>query len=155
MSRCDINYMYLIDDHIKKTSNDAKLELIAIHVYGKLITSTYNYIIISHKLIGALIKWVWFWKFGLNLVLLSRIFRSYHQNALRWMPLYLTDNKSALVPVIAYCHQATRRYMSRYWCRFMSSYGVTGPQWVNFNGVNQTTVEVYTWMNYHVLVYFY
>ena len=51
--------------------------------------------------------------------------------ALRWMPLDLTDDKSILVQVMAWCRQATSHYLSQCWPRFISPYGVTRPQWVN------------------------
>ena len=50
---------------------------------------------------------------------------------LRWMPLDLTDDKSALVQVMAWCHQATSHFLSQCWPRSMSPNGVTRPQWVN------------------------
>ena len=49
--------------------------------------------------------------------------------ALRWMPLDLTYGKSTLVHVMAWCRQATSRYLSQCWPRSMSPYGVTGSQW--------------------------
>ena len=42
-----------------------------------------------------------------NLVLLIGIFRSAHDNDLRRMPQDLTDDKSTLVRVMAWCRQAT------------------------------------------------
>ena len=54
-----------------------------------------------------------------------------HEIALRWMPLDLTDDKSTLVQVMAWCHQATSHYLSQCWLRSMSPNGVTRPQWVN------------------------
>ena len=50
---------------------------------------------------------------------------------LRWMPLDLTDDKSTLVQVMAWCRQATSYYLSQCWPRSMSPNGVTRPQWVN------------------------
>ena len=50
--------------------------------------------------------------------------------ALRWMPLELTDDKSTLVQVMAWCRQATSHYLSQCWPRSLSPYGVTRPQWV-------------------------
>ena len=47
------------------------------------------------------------------------------------MPLDLTDDKSTLVQVMAWCRQATSHYLRQCWPRFMSPYGVTRPQWVN------------------------
>ena len=39
-------------------------------------------------------------------------------------------NKSTLVQVMAWCHQATSHYLRQCWPMSLSSYGVTGPQWV-------------------------
>ena len=50
--------------------------------------------------------------------------------ALRWMSRDLTDDKSTLVQVMAWCRQATSHYLSQCWPRSMSPYGVTRPQWV-------------------------
>ena len=49
-----------------------------------------------------------------------------YQIALRWMPLDLTDDKSTLVQVMAWCCQATSHYLSQCWpdlCRHMASLG--------------------------------
>ena len=51
--------------------------------------------------------------------------------ALRWTSLDLTDDKSTLVQVMAWCHQATSHYLSQWWTRSLSPYGVNRPQWVN------------------------
>ena len=51
--------------------------------------------------------------------------------ALKWMSLDLIDDKSTLVQVMAWCHQATSHYLSQCWPRSLSPYGVTRPQWVN------------------------
>ena len=53
-----------------------------------------------------------------------------YEIALRWMPLDLTDEKSTLVQVMAWCRQATSHYLSQCWPRSMSPNGVTRPQWV-------------------------
>ena len=49
--------------------------------------------------------------------------------ALRWMSLNLTDDKSTLVQVMAWCRQATSHYLSQWRPRSLSSYGFTRPQW--------------------------
>ena len=67
-----------------------------------------------------------------NLALLIGIFTSSEDNALTWMPRDLTDDKSILVQVMAWCRQATSHYLSQSWPSPMSPYGVTRPQWVNF-----------------------
>ena len=69
-----------------------------------------------------------------NLVLLIGIFRSSHDNALQWMPQDLTDDKSTLVQVMAWCRQAASHYLSQCLPRYMSPYGVPRPQWVNTSG---------------------
>ena len=53
--------------------------------------------------------------------------------ALRWMSPDLTDDKSTLVQVMAWCRQATSHYLSQCWPRSLSPYGVTRPQWVNYD----------------------
>ena len=50
--------------------------------------------------------------------------------ALGWMSLDPTDDKSALVWVMAWCHQATSHYLSQSRPRFVSPYGFTRPQWL-------------------------
>ena len=49
---------------------------------------------------------------------------------LRWMSLDLTDDKSTLVQVMAWCRQATSHYLIQCWTRLMSPNGVTRPHWV-------------------------
>ena len=51
--------------------------------------------------------------------------------ALRWMSRDLTDDKSTLVHVMAWCRQAASHYLSQCWPRSLSPYGITRPQWVN------------------------
>ena len=46
------------------------------------------------------------------------------------MPQNLTNQKSTLVQVMAWCHQATSHYLSQMWPISMSPYGVTSRQWV-------------------------
>ena len=47
------------------------------------------------------------------------------------MPWDLTNDKSTLVQVMAWCHQATSHYLSQCWPWSMSSYGITMLHWVN------------------------
>ena len=53
-----------------------------------------------------------------------------YEIALRWMPLDLTVDKSTLVQVMAWCHQATSHYLGQCWPRSMSPNGVTRPRWI-------------------------
>ena len=52
------------------------------------------------------------------------------------MPQDLTDDKSTLVQVMAWCCQATSHYLSQCWPRSVSPYGVTRPQWVNHHSIS-------------------
>ena len=61
--------------------------------------------------------------------LISIFISSYH-NALGWILQDHTDDKSTLVQVMAWCRQATSHFLSQCWPSFMSSYGITRPQWV-------------------------
>ena len=65
-----------------------------------------------------------------NLVLLIGSFRSSHNNALRWMSQDLTDDKSTLVQVMAWCLQETNLYLSQCWLSSLSPYGAARPQQV-------------------------
>ena len=47
------------------------------------------------------------------------------------MTLGLTDDKSTLVQVMAWCRQATSHYLSQCWSSSMSPCGVIRQQWVN------------------------
>ena len=53
------------------------------------------------------------------------------QIALIWISLDFTNDQSALVQVMAWCHQATSHYRSQCWPRSLSPYGITRPKWVN------------------------
>ena len=57
--------------------------------------------------------------------------------ALIWMSLDLSDDQSTLVQVIAWCRQATSHYLSQWWPRSLSPYGVTRPQWVKVKNMNE------------------
>ena len=53
-----------------------------------------------------------------------------------------TDDKSILVQVMAWCHQATSHYLSQCCPRSLSPYGVTRPQWVN--SLSSSDMHLYT-----------
>ena len=50
----------------------------------------------------------------------------FYEIPLRCMSLDLTDDKSTLVEVMAWCRQATSHYLSQCWTRSMSPYGSLG-----------------------------
>ena len=49
------------------------------------------------------------------------------------MSLDLTDDKSTLVQVMAWCHQATSHYLSQCWPRSLSPYGITRLEFKHFH----------------------
>ena len=57
--------------------------------------------------------------------------------AFRWMAQDLTDDKSALIQVLAWCCQARSHYMNQCWLRSMMLYDDTRSQWV-------TPIEIWT-----------
>ena len=71
-----------------------------------------------------------------NLALLIGIFRSSHDHAFWWMPQDLTDDKSTLVQVMAWCRQATSHYLSQCWFSSLLPYGVARPKWVKFKSTS-------------------
>ena len=84
-----------------------------------------------YSLIGPWETWMPFKTAIFNLVLLIGISTSSNDNALRWMPWDLTDDKSTFAQVMAWCLQAMSYYLSQCWSSSMSPYGLTRPQWVN------------------------
>ena len=74
----------------------------------------------------------------------------------RWLSLDLTDDKSTLVNVMAWCCQATSQYLSQCLTIFMSPYGVTRPQWVN-NSIILLIVTIWrkltiSYWNYYIFL---
>ena len=55
-----------------------------------------------------------------------------HCNTFRLMPRDLTDDRSTLVQVMAWCRKATSHYLSQCWPTSMSPYDITRPQWVKW-----------------------
>ena len=59
------------------------------------------------------------------------------------------DDKSTLVQVMAWCHQASSHYLSQCWPRSMSPYGVTKPQWIH--DITPWHVDINTsWLVYSI-----
>ena len=83
---------------------------------------------------------------------------SYEIAALRWMPLDLTDDKSILVQVMAWCHQATSHYLNQCWPRSLSPSGITRPQWFKLLQFSQIYFFIstcfYQWVSYLVVISF-
>ena len=66
---------------------------------------------------------------------------------LMWMPQKITNEKSTLVQVIAWCRQAKNHYLSQCWPRSMSPYGITRPQRVNTLRPEQNARHLQTTFN--------
>ena len=58
------------------------------------------------------------------------------------MPVDLTDHKSTLVQVMAWCRQATSHYLSQCWPKSLSPYGAARPQWVNLYVLETRIVKI-------------
>ena len=80
-------------------------------------------------------SWCDFKNVIVNLALLIGIFKSSYDHVLRGIPHDLTDDKSTLVQVMAWCHQATSHYLNQCWSRSPTPHGVDRPQWVNGNNI--------------------
>ena len=62
-----------------------------------------------------------------KLIIQNRSLGAYFEITLKWIPLNftITIEKSILVQVMAWCHQAPHHYLSQCWPRSMSFYGIT------------------------------
>ena len=89
---------------------------------------------LSNAIVNSLAPGRFKWNFGLVIFKLTLVTDGWVISCeipLSRMSLNLNDDKSALVQVMAWCHQATSHYLNQCWPRSMSPYGVTRPQWVN------------------------
>ena len=50
----------------------------------------------------------------------------------------LTDDESKLVQIMAWCRQAASHYLSQCWPSSVLLYGISRPQWVNWNDISMT-----------------
>ena len=62
---------------------------------------------------------------------------------LRWTSPDLSDDKSTLVQVMAWCRQAPSHYLKQCWPTSLPLYGVTRPQWVNSLAIKQTPQKLF------------
>ena len=73
--------------------------------------------------------WLWFLKCYLQTQCLQvKFMRTSWKIALIWMPKNAFEDKSALAQLIT----NKKHYLSQYWPRSMSPFGVTRPQWVDW-----------------------
>ena len=65
-----------------------------------------------------------------KLISMKNISSIFYEITIRWVLQHLTDHKSTLLQVMAWCRQAPSHYLSQCWPRSLSSYDITRPQWV-------------------------
>ena len=63
-------------------------------------------------------------------IILENSLSSHREIALRWMPQNLTDQKSTLVQLMAWCLMAPSHYLYQCWLRSLMLYAINRPQWV-------------------------
>ena len=75
-----------------------------------------------NQVIGPWNIWMRFWKCNFQSI---GIFKPSYDNAFIWMPQFLTDDKSTLIQVMAWCRQAISHYPGQCWflCRHITSLG--------------------------------
>ena len=71
-----------------------------------------------------------------------------------WVPLNLTDDRSTLVQIMVWCHQATTHYLSQCWPWSMSPYGVTKPQYVKLVIISHNAVCVWNHCRLWIIAFF-
>ena len=76
--------------------------------------------------------------------LLILVIDGWSKIVLKWMPMDLTDGKSTLVQVMAWCRQTISHYLSQCWPRSLSPYDVIRPQWVKHWGREKMATIVKT-----------
>ena len=77
------------------------------------------------------------------------IFKSSHDNVLRWMPQDLTDDKSTLVQVMALCRQATGHYLNQCCQHLQRHMASQGPNELN-SGLPVTRYGGKSWEAFRV-----
>ena len=94
-----------------------------VQVCRNVIHTAYKYRKHINSLAPGRFEWNFRWIFIRQSVIYGLSFCC--EVVLRWMSLDLSDDKSTMVQVMAWCHQATSHYLSQCWPRFMSPYGVS------------------------------
>ena len=84
-----------------------------------------------------------------KLIIQNSILGIHCEITFRWMSHNLTDEKSALVQVMAWCLQAASHYLSQCWHRSMLPYGIMRPQWVKMIPPHKA-LECYPSLSYSV-----
>ena len=62
------------------------------------------------------------------------------------MPMDLTDGKSTMVQVMAWCRQATSHYLNQCWPKSLSPLCLSRPQWVNWHNLPMIWIWISNYM---------
>ena len=120
----------------QRTSNVERFSMSSWHYGSKNLLRTCYYNLCQERWLNSLApgrSWCDSRNTIYNLISLIDICRSSYDYVFRWMLQHLTDDKSTLVQVIAWCRQATSHYLGQYRPRSLSPYGISRPQWVNMS----------------------
>ena len=98
--------------------------------YGEVSPSRYGNFVYTHWPLGDFIGTL---DTQFSILMIDGLGISY-DIALRWMPMDLTDDESALVQVMAWCYQAMSHFLSQCWpidlCHHMMSLGHNKLIWI-------------------------
>ena len=105
--------------------------------------------------------WQWFLTV-LQLIIQNSGLGTWCEVYFMWMPQNLTNEKSTLVQVMAWCHQATSHYLSQCWPRVLLNRGwadltycITNSEWVKpcgnycWGGSLEDVVEHFKFFNFY------
>ena len=121
-----------------------------IYLWQSLIYRLFVSSVSSSIIIGLITVWLapgrleWnLWQLIFKLIWVTAGWHISCEIALRWMSLDLTGDKSTLVQVLAWCHQATGHYLSKWWPGILLPYDVTKPPWVKTVNILIMATESY------------
>ena len=91
------------------------------------VVSTFIFRCAAHYLLPH--TWLTHWCLGECLWSWISDFQTYGKD--RYLQMFLTDDKSTLVQLMAWCHQTPSHYLIQCWLSYMWPHGINRPQWVN------------------------
>ena len=110
------------DGYTEMTNQENKGNIYSLNTYINLKMYTLTDLQWTHWSLGDFKEILGEYIFQLIIVIGG--WRVSYKIVLKWMPMDLTDGKSTLVQVMAWCRQATRNYRSQCWPRSLLPYGV-------------------------------
>ena len=91
------------------------------HDDTELADDSFTGAFLTHWLLGDLREIIF------KLILVIDVWGLFCEIVFPWTPQDLTDDKSTLVQVMAWCRQATSHYLSKCWPSSLSPYGISRP----------------------------